>query len=141
MLGRPTLCRGGAGPGFRRDFPTSCPLPDDSGVPVRPVASPLPCQRQGQYYFGFVHGAEVLLMEWSGRGDPSFPVRVKGSNPPSEISPLLGILSKMRRPCVFKIKCRKTDGKKIGGRFFEVMTQTSRLLTLLRHENPWRSRW
>ena len=43
MLARPTLCggSGGAVPGFRGDFSTSCPLPGGSGFSVRPVALPL----------------------------------------------------------------------------------------------------
>ena len=69
-------------------------------------------------YCGFVHGAEVSLMEWSGHGDPSFRVPGKRSNPRAEISSLLGNLSKMCSPCVFKVMCRKPDGKQnFGGRF------------------------
>ena len=41
-LARPTLCRGGggAGPGFRGDFPTLCPCPTAAGFESAPLHRP-----------------------------------------------------------------------------------------------------
>ena len=92
-------------------------------------------RRDGLRYFGFVHGAEASPIGGSGHSDPIFRVTGKESNTPAEISFFSRNLSKMCSPCVYIIKCVKTDEKQsLGGRLLS--RSWPRPPILLSHGNP-----
>ena len=95
MLARPALCDGGAGPGFRGDFSTSCPccLSDKGSIPMegqpaRLMGADGEGRRAGFEGMtqGFVHCVEASPMGGSDRGDSAFRATGEESNSPSENS-------------------------------------------------------
>ena len=106
MLIHPTLCGGGGGaePGFRVDFPTSCPcstvagflsamsltrtVPPGSEQPAGLMGADGESRRagfEGMAYLGYFL-VEASPMRESGRGELAFRVTGEGSNPPAEIT-------------------------------------------------------